>query len=140
MKNLLVLFLSAILVASWVQTAPADSSKEKAAEATARIWLSLVDQGKYAESWTEAASYFKAAVTEENWKQMMRSVRQPLGTIKSRKLTSSKYARTLPGAPDGEYVVMQYKTSFENKQSAVETVTSMLDKDGKWRVSGYYLK
>ncbi len=140
MKNLLVLFLSAILVASWVQTAPADSNKEKAAEATARIWLSLVDQGKYAESWTEAASYFKAAVTEENWKQMMRSVRQPLGTIKSRKLSSSKYARTLPGAPDGEYVVMQYKTSFENKQSAVETVTSMLDKDGKWRVSGYYVK
>jgi len=42
--------------------------------------------------------------------------------------------------PDGEYVVIQYDSSFEHKQSAVETVTPMLDKDGKWRVSGYYIK
>lgn len=47
---------------------------------------------------------------------------------------------SLPGAPDGKYVVIQYDTSFENKKAAVETVTPMLDKDGKWRVSGYYIK
>ncbi len=46
----------------------------------------------------------------------------------------------MPGAPDGEYVVIQYDSSFEHKQAAVETVTPMLDKDGKWRVSGYYIK
>ncbi|HWN92533.1 MAG TPA: DUF4019 domain-containing protein, partial [Verrucomicrobiae bacterium] len=48
--------------------------------------------------------------------------------------------RTLPGAPDGEYVVIQYETAFENKASAVETITPMLDKDGSWRISGYYIK
>jgi ribosomal protein S17E len=37
-------------------------------------------------------------------------------------------------------VIIQYDSSFENKKSAVETVTPMLDKDGKWRVSGYYIK
>jgi hypothetical protein len=47
---------------------------------------------------------------------------------------------SLAGAPDGEYVVIQYETSFENKKSSIETVTPMLDKDGKWRVSGYYVK
>lgn len=52
----------------------------------------------------------------------------------------STYTKKLPGAPDGEYVVIQYESSFEHKQSAVETVTPMLDKDGKWRVSGYYIK
>ena len=45
-----------------------------------------------------------------------------------------------PGAPDGEYVVIQYEASFENKASAVETITPMLDKDGQWRVSGYFMK
>jgi hypothetical protein len=45
----------------------------------------------------------------------------------------------LPGAPDGEYVVIQFESSFEKKKSAVETVTPMLEKDGKWRVSGYYI-
>ncbi|MGB5422961.1 MAG: DUF4019 domain-containing protein [Desulfobacterales bacterium] len=29
---------------------------------------------------------------------------------------------------------------LENKASAVETITPMLDKDGQWRVSGYYIK
>ncbi len=47
---------------------------------------------------------------------------------------------SLPGAPDGEYVVISYETSFTNKKSAIETVTPMLDKDGKWRVSGYFIK
>jgi hypothetical protein len=47
---------------------------------------------------------------------------------------------TLPGAPDGEYVVIQYQTAFQNKKSAIETVTPMLDKDGHWRVAGYYIK
>ena len=40
----------------------------------------------------------------------------------------------------GEYVVIQFETSFENKKAAVETVTPMMDKDGIWRVSGYYIK
>jgi hypothetical protein len=60
--------------------------------------------------------------------------------VVARKLKSKQYTRTLPGAPDGEYVVIQYETTFENKQSATETVTPMLDKDGVWRVSGYYIK
>ena len=47
---------------------------------------------------------------------------------------------SLPGAPDGEYVVIQFDTSFTNKKVAVETVTPMKDEDGIWRVSGYYVK
>lgn len=60
--------------------------------------------------------------------------------MQSRKLKSATYTKTLPGAPDGEYVVIQYDSSFVNKKSAVETVTPMLDKDGKWRVSGYFIR
>jgi hypothetical protein len=48
--------------------------------------------------------------------------------------------QSLPGAPDGEYVVIQFKTAFENKKFAIETVTPMLDGDGKWRVSGYFIR
>jgi phosphoglycolate phosphatase len=31
-------------------------------------------------------------------------------------------------------------TAFQNKKSAIETVMPMLDSDGKWRVSGYFIK
>ena len=55
-------------------------------------------------------------------------------------MVSKTYAEALPGAPDGKYVVVQYRTSFERKESAVETVTPMLDEDGRWRVSGYFIK
>ena len=46
----------------------------------------------------------------------------------------------MPGAPDGRYVVVQYDTVFENKASAVETVTPMADPDGVWRVAGYFIR
>ena len=42
----------------------------------------------------------------------------------------------MPGAPDGEYVVIQYRAAFANKAEAVETVTPMLDKGGTWRCPG----
>ena len=70
----------------------------------------------------------------------MQSVRKPLGKTLNRELKTSTYRTTLPGAPDGEYVVIQFETSFENKKSAIETITPALDKEGKWRVSGYYIK
>jgi hypothetical protein len=118
----------------------ANGVAEKAALGVSSAWLSLVDEGKYAESWIQAAALFKAAVTKEQWQESMKAFRVPLGKVVARKLKSKQYTKTLPGAPDGEYVVIQYETTFEKKQSAIETITPMLDKDGKWRVSGYYIK
>jgi len=118
----------------------ANEVAEKAAITGSMAWLSLVDEGNYAESWNQAAGLFKNTVTKEQWLNSMQAFRVPLGKIVARKLKSKQYTKTLPGAPDGEYVVIQYETTFENKKSAVETVTPMLDKDGKWRVSGYYIQ
>jgi hypothetical protein len=118
----------------------ANEVAEKAAVKAAGAWLSLVDDGNYAESWNQASGLFKAAVTKEQWQQSLKAVRVPLGKMVARELKSKQYTKTLPGAPDGEYVVIQYKTTFENKKSAIETVIPMLEKDGRWRVSGYYIK
>ena len=117
-----------------------EADKENAAVAAAEKWLASVDEGKYAESWQDAAVYFKNAVTKEQWAQSLQAVRKPLGKLMSRKIQNKSYMTSLPGAPDGEYVVIQFETSFENKASAVETVIPMIDKDGKWRVSGYFIK
>jgi Protein of unknown function (DUF4019) len=117
-----------------------DSSKEKAAVTAAEKWLGLIDEGSYAESWKQASTILRNVVTEEQWEQMVGAVRKPLGKMVSRQVKSKTYTTTLAGAPDGEYVVIQFETSFENKKSAIETVTPMIDKDGTWRVSGYYIK
>lgn len=120
--------------------AAGETSDEEAAEKSARSWLALVDEGKYEESWDEAAELFRGAVTKADWAKAMNGSRKPLGRLLSRKLKSSSYAESLPGAPDGKYVALQFEASFENKKSAVETVTPMLDRDGAWRVSGYFIK
>jgi len=128
------------LVLSRGVCAHAQQKPEQLAQQSAESWLALVDSGKYAESWQESASLFKSHVSKEDWQKMLHASRDPLGTMLSRKVKSATYAKMLPGAPDGEYVVIQYQSSFEYKQSAVETITPMLDKDGQWRVSGYFLK
>lgn len=133
-----VLMASALAFAT-LRPAGAET-REEAAEKAARSWLALVDQAKYAESWDQAAPFFKKAVTQDQWKKMIVPVREPLGKVVSRTLKSSNYTESLPGAPSGRYVVIQLATEFEHMKSAVETVTPMADADGTWRVSGYLIR
>jgi len=130
----------AMVVFAGTSMARAGDTPQKAAETAAEAWLALVDSSDYAASWEEAAEIFKAHVNKEQWEKAARSTREPLGRLTSRKFSSAQYTKQLPGVPDGEYVVIQYESSFENKSSAVETVTPALDKDGKWRVSGYFIR
>jgi len=136
-------FLAAVglaLLAVSALRADDKGANEKAADAAAQKWLAVVDAGNYAESWKQAASAFRKAVTAEQWNAALSASRGLYGALVSRKLRSAEYRTSLPGAPDGEYVVIQYDSSFEHKKSAVETVTPMKDSDGAWRVSGYYIK
>ncbi len=139
MRTFMILALCGLTLLG-LRSAAAGQAKEKEARQSAEAWLALVDAEKYGESWDEAASLFKDKVTRQKWEQMAGSVRKPLGELQSREFLGAHYATELPGVPDGEYVVIQYKASYENKKSAVETVTPMLDKDGKWRVSGYFIR
>jgi hypothetical protein len=113
---------------------------EEQAVAVAEEWLQLTDQGLYEESWNEAASLLKSAVTVERWQQQLKAARSLFGEFRSRKLKGARYMTSMAGAPDGEYVVIQFDTSFSKKETAVETITPMKDEDGEWRVSGYYIK
>ena len=83
---------------------------------------------------------FRQAVTSDKWKDQLKAFRLPLGKVLLRKMQSKQYATSLPGVADGKYVVIQFETSFENKKSAIETVTVVEDKDNKWQVCGYYIK
>lgn len=134
------LFTGAICCILFLNSSIASDKKEEMAIEASRVWLTLVDNGHYKESWKIAAEYFRNAISSGQWEQSLSAVRKPPGKVIERRLKSRGYRTTLPGAPDGEYVVIQYETSFMNKKSAIETVTPMREKDGKWRVSGYFIK
>jgi hypothetical protein len=117
-----------------------DGASTKPALNAATSWLSLIDNGKYLESWKAAAAYFRKSVDKEKWQQVMTGTRKYLGKRISREMQTTARRSEMKGAPTGTYLVIQYKTAFENKRSSIEIVTMMLEKDGKWRVSGYNIK
>ncbi len=139
MKNI----FSIILVTLTLFVAPVraqDAEKIASARVAAKSWLELADMGEYSQTWEQAAGVFQAAVSKPSWQSAIQGVRAPFGSLKSRTIKSATFTRSLPGAPDGEYVVIQYESRFENKEAAIETVTPMREKDGSWKVSGYFIK
>jgi hypothetical protein len=138
--KVLICLCTLLLLANAAPAAPGSDTPAGAAESAARAWLGLVDAGKYAESWGSAATMFRQKITASQWEAAAAGARAPLGALKSRTLQSVTAKSALPGVPDGEYMVIQFASAFEHKASAIETVTPMKDADGKWHVSGYFIK
>ena len=133
-----LLFCVATVACAPVQAQEAESVSQ--AKAAASSWLALVDAGNYTASWQQASSLFQSAVTAQAWASAAKAARAPLGALQSRQVESATYTHTLPGAPDGEYVVIMYTSKFAGKADAVETVTPLKEKDGSWHVSGYFVR
>lgn len=140
-KPIAVLLAGAMLLAGAVRAQDAqDPAAVAAATDSARRWLAMADAGKAGETWDQAAPALQAAVSKVAWSGSLASARAPLGAVKSRKLQSAAFTHTLPGAPAGDYVVIQYATDFANKPQSVETVVPMRLPDGSWKVSGYFVR
>jgi len=107
--------------------------------AEAQRWLTLIDQGRYGASWEAAAPIFQEAMSRHRWETTLPGARDPLGAPVKRKLRQADFATTLPNAPPGEYVVIQFDTIFENRPSSTEIVTPMKVGD-RWLVSGYVIR
>ena len=130
----------AIFLLATAAPSGADARKSTEAESAARAWLALVAAGNYPESWSTASKLFRGSIDKSRWAASVEHARAPLGALQTRHLQSATFARTLPGAPDGEYWVLQFSSSFQNRAEATETVTPMKDEDGRWHVSGYYIR
>jgi Protein of unknown function (DUF4019) len=137
------LISSLFLALATVVSVPSNAQESEAiaqAKIAASAWLALVDAGNYSGSWEQAAELFRSAVTEPSWESAVRAARTPLGALKSRELVSSTFTHQLPGAPDGEYVVLKYASKFAGNAAAVETITPLKEKNGSWHVSGYFVR
>nr|WP_319490223.1 DUF4019 domain-containing protein [uncultured Desulfobacter sp.] len=117
-----------------------DPSEKKMALTSANAWLTHIDNQKYEESWRNAATLLKDAITAPQLEQSVSTARKPFRKLISREMTKQDYHTSLPGAPDGNYYVIQFTSKFENKAEAIETITTMKDNNGAWHVSGYFIK
>lgn len=143
LKALATFVLAAASLAAptlYAQDAASAGAATEAATNAADKWLAVMDAGQTAAAWDAAAPIMQTAVTRDTWAKVGSEARAPFGAVKSRKLGSASYTRTLPNAPQGEYVVIQYNTDFANRAGAVETVVPMRQPDGSWKVSGYFIR
>jgi hypothetical protein len=138
-----VRILSVVVLALLLGTAdPGRAQDEAISEArdSAKTWLALLDDGQYEATWENAGELLKAAVGPEEWAKKWSVTLGPLGKLKSRAVRSSEYSTTMPGGPEGEYVVVQFDTTFESGQTALENVVMRKQRDGTWKVAGYRIR
>lgn len=130
----------ALLASHASQAALAGVSQDHAAALAAMQWLKLLDAGDYEGTWALAGAPFKNAVTAREWSGAAFGTRGQLGALKERKNKSVQLANSLPGAPDGEYAVVQFDSVFEKKEKGQESLTLLRETDGTWRVVGYFIR
>lgn len=106
------------------------------AKTASDLWLTFLDKEKYEESWDNSSTLFRLAMNKDAWKTLMNNTRKSFGNANSRKVLDVRTATKPHGLPEGNYVVMFYKTSFAHKASAYELVTLVLE-NGKWQVLTY---
>ncbi|MEZ5653718.1 MAG: DUF4019 domain-containing protein [Burkholderiaceae bacterium] len=115
------------------------ANESLSASAAALTWLALVDSGKYRDSWHGLSAFARGAISADDFIQKLADARGPLGRAMSRKLSRSTPMTQLQGAPDGEYVVLEFDSKFANGTALTERVTPVREADGSYRVSGYHL-
>ena len=131
--------LACVAAVCLVGAAPVFADAQADARLAVENWLAAHDRGNYAETWETSADYTKGLVPKEKWPKLMQSALAPFGKLESRSLHSAAPVKELPGMPDGEYVVFQFKAQYENKKSAIETIIPMVE-DGQWRVMTYRIR
>jgi hypothetical protein len=124
------------------QTQPAGDphvEEEAAAQREALGFLGYLDHGRYADSYAYTGMLIRASNYRDAFALQIKKARAGTGALQSRNLIDASYATSVPGAPEGQYVLLHYQASFANRPEAVETLTLAFAK-GYWRVSGYYIK
>lgn len=117
------------------------ADEEVAGSEEAVRWIRFIDAVQYAVAFEEMAPSVQAMLKLEDWILGLGKVRTPLGALEQRKIKTAFFTTELPNAPSGEYVVVQFRSQFAQRDKAVlETVTLMRGEHTAWVVSGYYLE
>ncbi|MFL5310071.1 MAG: DUF4019 domain-containing protein [Myxococcales bacterium] len=117
-----------------------DLSGLRAAKQQADAWLALLDSGQYEECCGAAAPFLQQGTTRGGWAESTAAARGSLGVPRLRKLISLMETKSVPSAPPGRYMVVEYQSKYSRRPVAFESVIEMLCDDGEWRVSGYAVR
>jgi hypothetical protein len=106
---------------------------------SAREWLALVDQHKYADAWKDGSAFFRSSIPERGWEGQVKTYRDAVGEQQRRDVDQIQLVAKLPNLPDGQYAVVRFHTTFSKKADSYETV-NMIQEGDLWRVSSYTIR
>src|SRR3954447_23239016 len=109
---------------------------EEGARSAALRWLTLLDQGDYAQAFEWEAQDFRMSRTQAQFVRYMQARRAPFGEAHGRKVIGAANIRKLVGVPEGNYVSVLFKTDFEKKSETAERVI-LVEQQVGWRVLEY---
>jgi hypothetical protein len=110
---------------------------EKAGQMAAHAWLLLLDRKDWGTAWDASSGVFRKNVPLGTWMDNIPKAREPYGAFVERKPAEALYKKSLPGHPAGDYVTANFVSKFDKKPDVIETVTTVRESDGRWRVTGY---
>jgi hypothetical protein len=140
LKVRLILSILSVLSIFFVSVGNAQAESVAKAHEAAKSWLVLQDDGDYARSWAQLSDHVHETISKRKWEEGAVSERARLGKVVSRRFKSAEFTHTVPGLPDGDYLVLQYESQFENKIKALETVVPFRENSDSWRVMAYFIK
>lgn len=110
---------------------------EKLGQNAAHAWLLLLDRKDWGTAWDASSMVFRQSVPLGTWMDNVPKLRDPFGAFVERQPGIAAYKKTLPGRPDGDYVTVVFTSKFAGREKVIETVTTVRESDGRWRVTGY---
>lgn len=135
-----LVFFAVVAALLFVNPAFGSFQDENAALQSAENFLELIDNGNYGASWESASRIFQVRCGRQRWGEKLEGIRPFIGRVLGRTVRSVHFRDSYPEAPDGQYVIILFDSSFAHKEHAVEVVTTMLEDDGQWRVFNYSLR
>lgn len=126
--------------------AHAVATRELAAKQSADAWLVLIDGGKYAEALEKASPELREDIGKQTWVDGLEQVRTPLGEVKERKLARLFATSVLPGNVEGDFVVVNFRTTFAGRAEPANEILVMTtgpaasDGTETWEVLSFYIE
>ncbi len=114
----------------------AHATQIEAAKQAANDWLTLVDAGKYAESWKQTSPFLQSHFPQAAWEKRLNETRKPLEPFVERTLSTTQYREQIPGLPQGQYVALVWDSYFGVKHQMLESVIMSFE-NGVWKPIGY---
>jgi hypothetical protein len=134
--------LAALFVWALVCALPAAAQDPQVSEAhrAALEWLTVVDADNATASHAAAADKFRKTMTQEQWATALTQARAQFGALQRRTLGGAQRGDQIPNKPEGEYVLLYFRSGFAKRENVTETLTMEREPDGKWRAVGYSLR